>query len=351
MNIHSFDISRIKIPLARPFVTAVRRADAVEAVRITLRCEDGICGLGEAPASALITGETLPSIEEAIKTYIAPAIIGKSAESNLNHEIQSAIHGNSSAKAAVEMAFMNLRTQVLGIPLYRLLGEEKKARNLTNDITISIGSLDSMTADALSAINEGHSILKIKSGSQAETDARQLIGLWQNIRSRQVLLRIDANQGWSPSQAIKIIQAWEDASIPIDIIEQPVPAWDFEGMAEVAAYSSFPVAADESVFSPRDALRCIQMKAAQVINIKLMKCGGLNRAVEICNLCRQNGLECMIGCMLESEISVAAAAHLAASQPVITRVDLDAPLLYAPGFNTGSNPEFCGPSIKFKVKP
>jgi len=323
-------------------VTAIRTVTAVEAVRVTLQDEEGTVGYGEAPATALITGETLASIEEAISAYIKPAIIDQPVDAHIGELIQSAIYGNSSAKAAVEMAWQDLRAQKIKSPLYKIFGGNKKF--LTNDITISIGSLEDMTHHALTAIADGFSILKIKSGAHPETDAQQIIALWNNIKAYPTSLRIDANQGWTPRQAINIIRTWEDAGVPIDLIEQPVPAWDIEGLAAVHHHVNLPIAADESVFSPKDAMKCIQQRAASVINIKLMKTGGIGPALDICTLCRTNGLECMVGCMMEGEIGAAAAVHLAASQSIITRVDIDSPLLCKPGYYTGG-PTFCGPAI------
>lgn len=333
MDIIKIDTGRVHIPLKKPFVTAVRTAHAIDLVRVEIKTKDGLTGYGEAPASALVTGETLASIEEAIRGYIAPALIAGNC-------IQTSIYGNNSAKAAVDMALYDLRAKKMGIPLYQLLGGGKKV--LTNDITISLG--DPFKKETC----EGFGILKIKVGP--ETTAQKIIELWQSIRDGNTILRIDANQSWNPITAIKIIQELEDAGICIDLIEQPVPAWDLDGMAFVQARTLLPIAADESVSTPQDALLCIEKRAARVINIKLMKTGSITRALDICALCRVHGLECMMGCMLEGQISAAAAAHLAASQAVITRVDIDSPLLAVPGFYSGG-PEFLGPLIKMTDCP
>lgn len=351
MTIHSLETRRIRIPLMRPFVTAIRRVSVMEAVQVLLRCTEGCLGYGEAPSSALITGDTLPSIEEAINGYIAPALLGRSLDEDLGSLIDAAIRGNTSAKAAVEIALMDLQARRLSVPLYEMLGANRKSKKpLTTDMTISLGPTEVMIKDALAAIAGGFSVLKIKTGARPDSDAEQLIKLWHGLAGQDILLRVDANQGWSPDEAIAIIHAWEDAGIPIDIIEQPVPAWDIEGLAKVSAHSRLPIAADEAVFSPRDALRVIESRAAGVINIKLMKSGGIGPALEICELCRIHGLECMIGCMLEGEISAAAAAHLAASSPIITRLDIDSPLMYQSSEYMGGT-AFEGPNIILNDSP
>lgn len=362
MKIKSIDITPIHIPLKQPFVTAIRKVSSVEALRIALLTDEGSIGYGEAPATAMLTGETIKSIEEAVRSYIGPSIIGHEAEEDLAPLIKKPIYGNTSAKAAVEMAWLDLQAQKKNLPLYKMLaaggsGAAGKSDALENDLTISVGTVETMIADAQSAIKDGFTILKIKTGAHPETDAQQLIELWNGIKDYDgrggggVSLRIDANQGWTARQAIGIIRTWEDAGLPIDIIEQPVPAWDIEGLAEVQAHTEHIIAADESVFSPHDALRCIRQRAAKVINIKLIKAGGIRTGLEIAKLCGEHGLECMVGCTIEGQISSAAAAHLAASTPVITRVDIDCPLLRVPGGYAATGPEFNGPVIKMSDAP
>ena len=346
MIIQSFDMTLVSIPLKKPFTTAIRTLSVIESVQVILNGSDGTLGYGEAAATAAITGETVPSIKEAIENYICPAIIGQSIDSDCGQIIRNSIYGNTSAKAAVEMAWQDLRAKKMNVPLYQLLGVRK---NLSNDITISAGNLDDMVEQALTAVTDGFTILKLKTGTCASTDCQKIIRFWYSLKESarpksEIKLRIDANQGWNSRQAINIIRTLEDNHIPIDLIEQPVPAWDIEGLAKVHSHTHLPIAADESVFSPKDALKCIQHRAASVINIKLMKTGGIGSALDICTLCRIYGVECMVGCMMEGQIGAAAAAHLASSQTVVTRIDIDSPLLCVPGFYL-DGPIFSGPNI------
>ena len=144
-----------------------------------------------------------------------------------------------------------------------------------------------------------------------------------------VLLRVDANQGWTPKEAIRTIRFFEDKGLDIELVEQPVKAHDFEGLKMVTESVDTLILADESVFSVRDAFTVLSMRAADLINIKLMKTGGIRNAVAICGMARACGVECMIGAMMETKISVSAACHLASALPVITRADLDPPILCA----------------------
>ena len=119
----------------------------------------------------------------------------------------------------------------------------------------------------------------------------------------------------------------QEKGLDIEFVEQPVKAHDFEGMKYVTERSYVPVLADESVFSPEDAVKIMQMGAADLVNIKLMKCGGLYNALKIVSAAEIYGVECMIGCMLEAKISVNAAVHLACAKKIITKIDLDGPVL------------------------
>ena len=183
-----------------------------------------------------------------------------------------------------------------------------------------------MVADSLKAVKEGFKILKIKVGKDGSRDIERISAIRQAV-GPDIKLRIDANQGWDSKEAVRIIHKLEDLDIGIDLVEQPVPAHDFAGMRFVTSRVETPILADESVFSVQDAVRIIEERAADLINIKLMKTGGIYEAQKICALAESYGVECMIGCMLESKIAVSAAAHLAAARGVITRADLDGPSL------------------------
>ena len=160
-----------------------------------------------------------------------------------------------------------------------------------------------------------------------------------------VQLRVDANQGWEAKEAVRIIRAMEDRGLCLDLVEQPVPAMDTDGLEHVTRNVETPILADEAVFSPRDAENIIRRGAANLINIKLMKTGGIWNALKICRMAEEHGVECMLGCMLESRLSVAAAAHLAAGQKIVTRADLDGPSLCAIDPYAGG-PEFEGAVIR-----
>ncbi len=329
MKITDIRLGLLRVPLKTPFKTALRTIDTVEDIVVSVHTDTGHVGYGEAAATAVITGDTHGSIADAITSYIAPRLIGREiADLNrITQSVQGALERNTSAKAAVEIAVYDLFGQLYGAPLYRMLGGGDPV--ITTDITISVDYIDKMVADSLSAIARGFESLKIKVGKDIGLDIERVKAIHAAVDGR-ALLRLDANQGWTAKQAVHAIHALEDAGVHLELLEQPVRAHDLAGLKYVTERIDTPVMADESVFGPAEVIELIRQRAADIINIKLMKTGGISNAVRIADIAAVHGVECMIGCMIETSISVAAAVHLAiAKSSVITKVDLDGPSLCA----------------------
>lgn len=327
MKITDIELGMLRVPLKTPFKTALRTVDTVEDVVVMVRTDTGHTGYGEAAATAVITGDTHGSIIEAIRHFIKTRLVGQDV-ANLNRLcglVQSSMERNSSAKAAVEIALYDLWAQLHGAPLYQMLGGGDPV--ITTDITISVDYIDKMVADSLSALDRGFESLKIKVGKDIGLDIERVKAIHAAVEGR-ALLRLDANQGWTAKQAVHAMRALEEAGVVLELLEQPVKAADIAGLKYVTDRVNTPVMADESVFNPSQVIDLIQQRAADIVNIKLMKTGGLSNAIRIADIAAIHGVPCMIGCMIESSISVAAAVHLAvAKSDVITKVDLDGPSL------------------------
>jgi len=329
MKITDIRFGMLRVPLKTAFKTALRTVDTVEDIVVMVHTDDGRIGYGEAPATAVITGDTHGSVLDAIRHYIAPRLIGQDVAdlNRLTRLIQTSMERNTSAKAAVEIAVYDLWGQLYGAPLYKLLGGGDPV--ITTDITISVDYIDKMVADSVSAVERGFESLKIKVGKDIGVDIERVRAIHAAVENRAVL-RLDANQGWTAKEAVYALHALEDAGVRLELVEQPVKARDLEGMRYVTERVHTPVMADESVFGPLEVMELIRMRAADIINIKLMKTGGISNAIRIADIAGLHGIDCMIGCMLESSISVAAAVHVAvAKADVITKVDLDGPSLCA----------------------
>ena len=345
MKITEVKLGKISVPLRVPFKTALRSVNSVEDVIVEVRTDTGAVGYGEAPPTGAITGDTTGAIVGAIQDHIARSIVGMEVDDfeDVLQTVQKCVVKNTSAKAAVDMALWDLYGQLYKIPVYKLMGGARK--QIVTDITISVNPPEEMARDAVNAVERGYDTLKIKVGANPEkleteaaarADLEPLRALEQDVARltavRQAIgdktrIRIDANQGWEPKQAVRLLNQMQDKGLDIEFVEQPVKAHDFQGLKYVTQRSYVPVLADESVFSPEDALTIMQMGAADLVNIKLMKCGGLYNALKIASAAEVYGVECMIGCMLEAKISVNAAVHLACAKKIITKIDLDGPVL------------------------
>ena len=324
MKITRITTKPISIPLKQVFKTALRTVNTLENVLVRVETDSEYTGYGSAAPTAVITGETAGSIADAI-AHIEAAIEGMDLAGHelVFQRLNSCMVGNNSAKAAVDMALYDLLAKSFGIPLYRLLGGN--IQPLKTDITISLGSIDQMVEDSRTRLAEGFTILKIKVGNNPELDIERLEQIYRAVGS-EVSMRIDANQGWQPKEAVYVGREIARRGIPVELMEQPVAAHRYRDLAYVRKRLMLPVYGDESVFSAAEALELIRIGAVDGINIKLMKCGGIYNARKIAAIAEAAGIPCMIGSMMECHVSVTAAAHLAAATSAITILDLDAPL-------------------------
>ena len=326
MKITEVKLGKISVPLRVPFKTALRSVSSVEDIVVEVHTDTGAVGYGEAPPTGAITGDTTGAILGALQDHIIKTVVGREVDDfeDLMLALNKCIVGNTSAKAAMDMALWDLYGQLYKIPVYKLLGGSRK--EIITDITISVNDPDEMARDAVDAVRRGYDTLKIKVGAHPELDVARLTAVRQAI-GNDTRIRIDANQGWEPKQAVRLLNQMQEKGLDIEFVEQPVKAHDIDGLKYVTERSYVPVLADESVFSPEDAVHIMQTRAADLVNIKLMKCGGLYNALKIVSAAEVYGVECMIGCMLEAKISVNAAVHLACAKKIITKIDLDGPVL------------------------
>jgi L-alanine-DL-glutamate epimerase-like enolase superfamily enzyme len=310
--------------LREPFVTALGVETTVEGIRVRIIDSDGRAGLGEAVAAA-VTGETPGSIEYAIRGPLRSAVLGGRLDEieQVLCSIDSAIVGNPSAKAALDIAVHDLWARWLDRPLHVLLGGARA--EIVTDITISLDEPEVMASAAARRIAEGFGCLKVKLGGPPDIDLDRVRAV-RAVSESTVRIRVDANQAWSTKEALMIIRRLEEENLGVELVEQPVRAANLEGLARVTAGVATPIMADESCFSPEDALRLADRHVVDAVNIKLMKCGGLRPALAIVAIAEAAGIKCSVGCMMEGMVSATAAACLAAGRSSISSIDLDAPL-------------------------
>jgi L-Ala-D/L-Glu epimerase len=314
---------RLSAPLHTPFVTALRRTTDVQSLIVELIDEDGRSGYGEAPQVWQVTGDSIAGSEACVEQILAAKLIGADPAEvvGLSRAVEGAVVGNDAAKMAVDCALHDLVARRAGLPLVRALGGA--ALRVQTDVTLSAGEPDGLREAAAARVKEGFSTLKLKVGTDAAGDLTRIRAV-REAAGPGVTIRLDANQGWTAREAVKIIHGLEDADLDIEFVEQPVPRWDVDGLAWVSERVETPIMADESVFGVRDLVEVIRRRAADLVNVKLAKCGGLTNARTLLELARAHGLGTVVGSMMESPIGIGAAASLVAAYPTTAVCDLDA---------------------------
>ena len=328
MKIQSIEIGKVSIPLKKPFKTALRTVHSAEDIIVKVIADSGEVGFGNAPPTAVITGDSQDSIIAAIRDTLAPKLVGMEIDNleGIMTALDTGMLHNCSAKAALDIAVYDLFGKCYGLPLYKLFGGY--CRSMETDLTISLNEPEEMVRDSLEAVAEGYTALKLKVGNDPALDIRRVQAIRDAV-GPNVKIRLDANQGWNAKEAVRTIRRFETDGLDIELIEQPVKAHDFDGLKYVTDHVETDIMADESAFGPYEVFRLLSMRACDLVNIKLMKAGGLHNAVKIAHFAETMGVQCMMGCMMESKVGITAAASLAAGKRIVTRADLDAAVLLA----------------------
>ena len=311
--------------------------DISQRIYIKILTDEGIYGLGESTPSPLVMGETIEGVISAIE-YMKPSLLGADPLdiANIHKIMNGTLLHNTSAKAAIDIACYDIIGKKEGKAVHLLLGAQKDS--LQTDITIGIDSVDEMVKEAVERVGEGFRILKVKCGIEPEKDI-EVIKQMRNAVGDEIDLRIDINQGYDVKTALHVLE--EMKKYNITEAEQPLPYWDIHGMAEINKLSPIPIMADESVHIPTDAETVCQHDAAKIVNIKLMKCGGIYPALQIADIAKKYGKNCLVGCFSESKLAISAAAAVVLSRDNIESADLDS-------FFSFTNPEV-GVTGGFKV--
>ena len=321
MKITDIKVQAVEVPLKEPFRISLGVITHAKSAIVTVETDEGIVGYGEGAPGILITGENLPGTVAGIE-IMKSDLIGldpRDLESIYWAMGKSQAHAPS-AKAAVDIACYDILGKSAGMPVYKLLGGLNNY--IETDITVGIDTPETMAAKAKDWVAKGFTTIKTKVGTNLEDDVARVKAIRCAV-GPQVKIRVDANQGWSAKDAVRIIEHLNEYDL--ELVEQPVPYYDIAGLEYVTKHTDVLIMSDESCFTSHDALHLIERRAIDVLNIKLMKCGGIREALKINAICEAAGVECMLGCMVEeTNVGVTAAASLGAAVKNITRADLDA---------------------------
>ena len=324
-TITGLQVDPLNLPLEEPFEISLGTQYEAQNVLVRIETDNGAVGYGEGSPIAPVTGETQ---EAALATARAfeELLLGKDIAEyrHLSRRIRATAPGMSSANFATETALLDAFCRDRDLSLAELFGGPPTP--VTTDLTVPILPGSEAATRAATAADQGFTELKIKTGTDVERDVDRVVAI--NEAAPDAELKIDANQGWTPKETIAFADAIEDHGINLELIEQPVAKGDVRGLAQCRRQVDVPIAADEAVFTPSDAVRIVREEAADIINVKLGKSGPL-WAADIAAIADGANLELMIGCMLESAIGIHTSAHFVAGTGLFDHVDLDGNLLLA----------------------
>ncbi|WP_276279057.1 dipeptide epimerase [Halorussus caseinilyticus] len=309
---------RVTLPLENAFTISRGTQETAENVVVRVEDDDGTAGVGAAAPSehygetAATVEAVLPDLLEVVEEVGDPHQLDR-----IERRMRETVARNPAARCAVSIALHDLVAKRADLPLYRYWGLDPD-ETVPTSYTIGIDSTEKMAEKTETAVERGYSVLKVKVG----TDRDEEIVSTVRDHAPDATIRVDANEAWSPREAVRKIDRLADYDL--EFVEQPVAAANPEGMRFVRERAALPIAADESCVTLPDIPRIADK--ADIANLKLMKCGGLREAKRMIHAARAHGLEVMLGCMIESNAAIAAAAHLA---PLLDYADLDGSLLLA----------------------
>jgi len=320
MQITNVEVIPVELNLRLPYRTAYRpeqEIDRVTVVFVRAETRQGQTAWGCAAPDPTITGETLEDVVQACRSCAdrAPGLSPLNTEYALE-ELAQLTENTPSALCAFDLAFHDLLGLAAGLPLYRLLGGYRS--RIQTSVTIGIAPVKETVELACNRAQQGFRILKIKGGLDPDEDVRRVQAVDKALPN--LTLRLDADQGYTVQQALDVARALDGV---LEMLEQPTPASDVQGLRQVTKYSPVPILADESVVGPSSALEIAAQRAADGLSVKLATCGGLRCARQVDTIARAAKIATMVGCVHEPALLTAAGLSFALSSPNVRYGDLD----------------------------
>ncbi len=346
-RIIAIDVVPLLVPLVDPFVIATARVDHTTSVEVCATVErDGarFRGFGEGAALHPVTREAAADLAPAIEA-VREALVEQVLDATLGC-LDGVLLDKPVARAALEQALLDAFARAMSVPLYELLEPTSRGAALVTDITLPILAVERMAELARMHRKAGFTAFKVKVGKDLDADLRALFAVAEAVPD--ATYRLDANAAFSATDALSLLRALSGRGLAVECFEQPCPADDLDAMARVTRDGGVPVIADESVHAPADVARLVAHRAANGVNLKRVKSGGILPSLEVARAARGAGMSLMVGAMVETWLGLLGMAHLAVALGGVDFVDLDtAFLLRDDPFETG----LVGPHIELPSGP
>ncbi len=320
MRIRTVDWWTVDLKLREPYTIAYETVSSVTNVFMRLETSTGLIGYGCAAPDAAVTGETPASVLADLRDVIEPRLRGSDPlrSARILENLRKPLASRPAARAVVDLALHDLLGKAAGQPLWRLLGGYRD--RIRTSVTIGILPVEETVERAGDLVGAGFRCLKIKGGRDVDADVERVVLVRKAVGDR-IELRFDANQGYTVDESIRFVQATRD--VRLELLEQPTPKGEPDLLGRVTEAVFLPVMADESLLTLRDAFRIARRDLADMVNVKLMKVGGIAEALAVNSVARAARLEVMVGCMDESALAIAGGLHFALARPNVAYADLD----------------------------
>ena len=328
MKISSVEIYAIELPLIEPFIISYDTYDTMPSIIVKMTTDEGIVGDGEAGPDEHVTGETGESTYMVLKHQLAPVVIGQDPCSfeKIHELMDKTVYQVPAAKAAIDIACFDIAGKKLNVPVYQLIGGRYHEKFPITHV-LSIGTPEKMANEAAERVEMGYRSFKMKVGTEVMKDVERIQAVREKVGDA-IDIRVDVNQGWhNAATTLKGLRALRDVNL--DWLEQPVDADDIDAMVEVKSKTDVTLMIDEGLHGTKEMREIIAKRAADKVNIKLMKCGGIYPAMKLANMAEMAGIECQVGSMVESSIGSAAGFHVAFSKKIMKSVELTGPLKFS----------------------